>query len=53
MAVRDIKIGNATIGVNHKPFIIAEMSGNHNHSLERVLQLVKSAADSGAHVLKL
>ena len=53
MAVRDIKIGNATIGVNHKPFFIAEMSGNHNHSLERALQLVKAAADSGAHALKL
>jgi pseudaminic acid synthase len=37
----------------NKPFIIAEMSGNHNQSLERALQIVKAAADSGAHALKI
>ncbi len=47
------KIGNRTIGTNHKPFIIAEMSGNHNQSLERALELVKAAAEAGAHALKL
>jgi pseudaminic acid synthase len=36
-----------------KPFIIAEMSGNHNQSLERALQIVDAAAASGAHALKL
>ena len=48
-----IKIGNRLIGNNHKPFIIAEMSGNHNQDLNRALSLVKAAADSGAHALKL
>ena len=49
----DIKIGNYTIGVNHKPFIIAEMSGNHNQSLEKALSIVDAAANAGAHALKL
>lgn len=47
------KIGDRQIGSGHKPFIIAEMSGNHNNSLDRALELVKAAADSGAHALKL
>ncbi len=51
--MNDIKIGNFTIGINHKPFIIAEMSGNHNQSLERALELVDAAAAAGAHALKL
>lgn len=51
--MNDIKIGNFTIGNGHKPFIIAEMSGNHNQSLERALELVDAAAAAGAHALKL
>ena len=48
-----IKIGNILIGINHKPFIIAEMSGNHNQSLECALEIVEAAAKIGAHALKL
>ena len=48
-----MQIGNIQIGVNHKPFIIAEMSGNHNQSLDRALEIVEAAAESGAHALKL
>ena len=51
--MNDIKINNITIGNNHKPFIIAEMSGNHNQSLDRALALVDAAAEAGAHALKL
>lgn len=51
--MKEIKIFNRTIGHNHAPFIIAEMSGNHNHSLERALEIVKAAAKSGAHALKI
>ncbi|MFM6461857.1 MAG: pseudaminic acid synthase [Planktothrix sp.] len=51
--MRDIKIANRTIGQNHSPFIIAEMSGNHNQSLERALEIVEAAAKTGAHSLKL
>jgi N-acetylneuraminate synthase len=42
-----------TIGAGHSPLIIAEMSGNHNQSLERALAIVDAAAASGAHALKI
>lgn len=48
-----IKIGEHIIGPGHKPFVIAEMSGNHNQSLDRALAIVKAAAESGAHAIKL
>ena len=48
-----IKIAERRIGKGHPPFIIAEMSGNHNQSLERALQIVDAAAKAGAHALKL
>lgn len=51
--MKDIFIGTQPIGEGHKPFIIAEMSGNHNQSLERALQIVDAAADAGAHAIKL
>jgi pseudaminic acid synthase len=48
-----IRIGERLIGPGHAPFVIAEMSGNHNHSLERALEIVEAAARSGAHALKI
>ncbi|MBK4730638.1 pseudaminic acid synthase [Oxynema sp. CENA135] len=48
-----IFISDRQIGINHPPFIIAEMSGNHNQSLERALEIVEAAAKTGAHGLKL
>ena len=50
---KEIKIAGKTIGREHPPFIIAEMSGNHNQSLERALEIVEAAAKAGAHALKL
>lgn len=51
--MQDIIINNVKIGKTHKPFVIAEMSGNHNQSLERALDIVEAAAKSGAHAIKL
>lgn len=48
-----MKIGNREIGLGNPPFVIAEMSGNHNQSLERALEIVEVAAKSGVHALKL
>src|SRR5436190_10595855 len=48
-----ISIAGRSIGRSHRPFIIAEMSGNHNQSLERALAIVDAAAKTGAHALKL
>ena len=47
------QIGARMVGASHPPFIIAELSGNHNQSLDRALQLVQAAADCGAHAVKL
>lgn len=51
--MKKIKIKDYNISQNSKPFIVAEMSGNHNQSLERALEIVDAAAESGAHGLKL
>jgi pseudaminic acid synthase len=50
---KEIKIANRIIGSNGPPFIIAEMSGNHNQSLERALEIVEVVAKTGAHALKI
>ncbi|MDG1143215.1 MAG: pseudaminic acid synthase [Burkholderiales bacterium] len=47
------KIDDFHVGAYGPPFIIAEMSGNHDHSLDRALSIVDAVADSGAHALKL
>ena len=48
-----IKIAGREIGLNQPPFVIAEMSGNHNQSLERALEIVEAAAKTGVHALKI
>jgi len=48
-----ITIRHRAIGSREKPFVIAEMSGNHNQSLDRALAIVRAAAESGAHAIKL
>lgn len=51
--MQDFLVGNSKIGFSHKPFIIAEMSGNHNQSLEKALAIIDAAADAGADAVKL
>jgi sialic acid synthase SpsE len=48
-----LKIDQKIISPDTEPLIIAEMSGNHNQSLERALEIVDAAADCGVDALKL
>jgi pseudaminic acid synthase len=48
-----ISIAGREIGSSQRPYLIAEMSGNHNQSLERAFEIVDAAASSGADAIKL
>lgn len=48
-----ITIGAYPVSGHHPPLVVAEMSGNHNQSLERALAIVEAAAKAGAHALKI
>jgi len=48
-----MKIKDRKIGRDEPPFVIAEMSGNHNQSLEKALEIVEAVAKAGAHAVKL
>ncbi len=53
MINQPISVAHQTISLQHRPFVIAEMSGNHNQSLDRALQIVNAVAHPRAHALKL
>ena len=48
-----IHIGKRKVGLDYPPLIIAEMSGNHNHSLKRALKIVEEAAKAGCDAIKI
>ncbi|MDN5787606.1 pseudaminic acid synthase, partial [Pseudorhodobacter sp.] len=48
-----IEIAGRKIGPNEKPYVIAEMSGNHNNDINRALKLIDAAAEAGADAVKL
>ena len=50
---RPVVLGEHRVGAGEPPFVIAEMSGNHNGSLERALEIVDAVAGSGAQAVKL
>lgn len=51
--MNEVNIGGVPVGPNSRPFVIAEMSGNHNGSLKRALEIVEQAAFAGASAIKL
>ena len=51
--MKPFKISNFEIATGSPPLIIAEMSGNHNQSLDRAMEIVEIAAAAGAHAMKL
>lgn len=53
MADRSIQVGEHVVDAHHRPFVVAEMSGNHNGDLGRALAIVDAVAQSGAQALKL
>ncbi len=53
MADTTIRFGDHLIGPDHRPFVIAEVSGNHNGDLDRALAIVDAVADAGAQAVKL
>ena len=48
-----MKIDKSIIGDNHPTFIIAEMSANHGHNINKAIDLVYAAKESGADAIKL
>jgi len=50
---RSVPVGKTAMGPDHEPFVIAEVSGNHNGDLQRALAIVDAAAEAGAHAIKL
>ncbi len=49
----DIEIAGRRIGTDHEPYIICELSGNHNGSLDRALTMIDAAAETGCDAIKL
>ena len=50
---RTVRIGGREVGPGAAPFVIAEMSGNHDGDLDKALAIVRAAAEAGAHAVKL
>jgi len=51
--VAEVEIAGRKIGQNHYPYVICELSGNHNGSLSQALKMLESAAETGADAVKL
>jgi sialic acid synthase SpsE len=52
-AMREIEIAGRRLGAGHPPYIVCELSANHNGRLERALELIEAAAATGADAIKI
>lgn len=48
-----VRIAGREVGSGHEPYVVAEMSGNHNGSFERAVQILRQSAEAGVHAVKL
>src|SRR5690348_14492370 len=53
MSDADIEIAGRRVGSGHEPFVICELSGNHNGDLDRALAMIDAAAATGCDAIKL
>ncbi len=51
--MKEIQIGSSYIGPSHPPYLVAELSGNHQGSIKRVFELIDKAKAAGAHAVKI
>ena len=53
MSAPEIEIAGRKVGADHEPFVICELSGNHNGDLDRALSLIDAAASTGCDAIKI
>lgn len=50
---KEFEVNGRKIGIEHPPYIIAELSANHNGDIQRALDTIKSAYENGADAIKI
>tara|TARA_B100001758_G_C18347298_1_gene577773 strand:+ start:68 stop:1123 length:1056 start_codon:yes stop_codon:yes gene_type:complete len=53
MKKKYVKLGKYLVGDGHPPFLIAEISANHNQSIKKIFKLIDKISKSGAHAVKI
>lgn len=50
---RSVEINGRSIGPDYEPYVICELSGNHGGSIERALEMIEAAVETGADAIKI